>query len=111
MPTYTYVDQATGFQKDVFHSMSECSAPSDATIEEITHEGRRMTRAVTAPAIAEFGSLSALSKKDRLKPKTPEQKQKMIERSRQHAKREGIQDMKRQVEKDLVQQGREIFGR
>jgi predicted nucleic acid-binding Zn ribbon protein len=112
MPTYVYIDKETGHTKDVFHSMSELENPSEATLAEITHEGRRMTRGVTAPAIAEFGSLSAVSKIDRLKKQhSPAQKQKMMQRSSDHAKKMGVPEMKHEVNKSLLSQGREILGR
>jgi hypothetical protein len=112
MPTYDYIDAETGFTKEVYHSMSECDTPSEATLAEITHEGRRMVRAVTAAAIAEFGSLSAVSKIARLKARhDPAQKQKMIQRSRDHAKKIGVPEMKHEVSKSLIAQGKEILGR
>lgn len=112
MPTYVYRDDQTGFEKDVFHSMSECDKPSEATLAEITHEGRIMHRVIQATAIAEFGSLSVLSKKDRLKSRQdPAKQQKMIQRSRDHAKKTGVHEMKREATKSLIAQGKEILGR
>ena len=111
MPTYVYVDQPTGFTKEVMHPMSEMTNPSPQTLAEITHEGRVMTRGVTAPNIAVFGSLSALSKKDRLKPKRPEIQKKIIQRSRDDAKRQGIGEIKHEVNRGMREQAKEMLKR
>jgi len=48
MPIYTYYDEKTDYEIDVFHTMSECEKPSKETLKKITYEGRLMKRKLVA---------------------------------------------------------------
>lgn len=105
MPTYTYRDEVTGFEKDVFHSMAEIDNPSEKTIEATTYEGRRMNRvpvsvAVTCSAgisrsgaIKSFKSMHDSERKDFVKKK--------LQRSKDHFKSSGLAEKKAEINKEF----------